>query len=297
MSSGRAGHTNRTGPTHAVGELLEQVEQRRVGPVDVLDDGDHRSARGRAPRRTIATRRASSAVPRAARAVAERERPDPRCPRCRPAPRSPSPGSLRPRCVIRSRTECRGSVRGPPPAGRCRARRASSFRISASGQYVTPSPYGRQRPRTTDRAGSCASAQATNSRDEAALADARVAVDRHEVRAALGGRALVKAPQQLELGVAADHRRAQARERRAPAASAPRFQEQDRRDRPLLASELAVAELAEPEPASRRGRFVRRRRSVRVRRPARAGRPRSRRHRSPSAHPAAGSSPPGPRRC
>ena len=44
MRSGRDGHRNRTGPAHPIGQLFEQVEQRVVGPVDVLDHDDDRPA-------------------------------------------------------------------------------------------------------------------------------------------------------------------------------------------------------------------------------------------------------------
>ena len=48
--------------------------------------------------------------------------------------------------------------------------------------------------------------------DQPALADARLAVDRHQVGAPLVGDAAEQAAQQLELGVASDQRRAQARD-------------------------------------------------------------------------------------
>ena len=57
LGSGGAEEHHR--PDDPVGELLEQVEQRGIGPVDVLDDGDHGFARGERREATIATRRGS----------------------------------------------------------------------------------------------------------------------------------------------------------------------------------------------------------------------------------------------
>ncbi len=65
----------------------------------------------------------------------------------------------------------------------------AAFRtISAIGQNVTPSPYGRQRPRRTCDCARCAEARSANSRTSRDLPDARVADDREQLAGAGGGR-------------------------------------------------------------------------------------------------------------
>ena len=132
--------------------------------------------------------------------------------------------------------------------------------------------------------------------DEPALADARVAVDRDEVRPSLLGRPLVEAPQELELAVASDHRRAQPRDaslRRAGRAFLQRAR------LPPVAPCLGAPARRVRGSGSRgpRARCARPRRSRLVRRSARAVRRRSPRRRSPSGHPVAGWSRRAPRRC
>ena len=78
----RAGGTQeQDAPGDALRELVKEVEERGVRPVDVLDDGDRRRRGAQARRRTIATRRGSRRGRRA----------DP----CR---RTGTPGPRRPRC-------------------------------------------------------------------------------------------------------------------------------------------------------------------------------------------------------
>ena len=103
------------------GEVLDEVEQRRLGPVDVLEQRRPAAARARAPR-------TAGAPPRTSR---------------------------RPARAVGGRTDCaRARVRRPARASstparaqRARRRRSPSVpTICTSGQNVMPSPYGRQRP-------------------------------------------------------------------------------------------------------------------------------------------------------
>ena len=69
-------------------------------------------------------------------------------------------------------------------SGSSSAMSAAPLTISASGQYVMLSPYGRQRPLRTV----APSSESRNSLREPALADAGLAVDREEVRAPVARR-------------------------------------------------------------------------------------------------------------
>ena len=106
-------------------DVLDQVEERRLRPVDVVEDDDQRPVAARAPRRACA----------AAQAVSSGE---------------PAGGPTTDRAgepvgdddVPRRRRRPRRSGRGEP-------RRRPDGRSPPSGQYVIPSPYGRQRPTRT----------------------------------------------------------------------------------------------------------------------------------------------------
>ena len=141
-------------------DVLDEVEEARLGPVDVLEEDDERSRPG------------------------ERLQQLP-CP-----PDELLAGELR---RARGRSPTR---RAPPPRRRPRAPRASASATSvvsrsrmpaacrtasASGQKVMPSPYGRQRPR---RKATCVE-RADELVDEPRLADARLADHGHEPAAPL----------------------------------------------------------------------------------------------------------------
>ena len=81
---------------------------------------------------------------------------------------------------------------------------ASALSISESGQRVTPSPYGRQRPISTFASPSSA---VRSSRTSLALADSRVADDGHQRRPPLATDLLERRAERCELVVAADERR------------------------------------------------------------------------------------------
>ena len=127
---------------HPGGEMLDQLEQRLLGPVDVLEDQDKRLHLGEHDRPTRAPPRRSPgrcAPPRPRRARPRRGRAGRRRPRPRRSSRSFSTASWT------------GSSSAIP---------ADDFTISASGQYVIPSPYGSARPARTV----APSSAATNSR-------------------------------------------------------------------------------------------------------------------------------------
>ena len=127
VSAGRAGQTRRSGPLRSVGDLLEQVEQRRVGPVDVVDHDDERLALGehreqRAPGAVQLDAERGRLEPRellVARVEADRER-ERRRPR-----RGRSGRSSATSASTRATTTSAGSSSEKP---------ATRFRISASGQ-------------------------------------------------------------------------------------------------------------------------------------------------------------------
>ena len=102
-----------------VGELLQQVEQRRVRPVDVLDHRRRRPLGGerreeRTPRRVELVRE-----PGEAPASANGERRGPPHPRCTRARLPPGPDPPRPRSSAAFVDRC-GPSRGRARAGRCR---------------------------------------------------------------------------------------------------------------------------------------------------------------------------------
>ena len=117
-----------------------------------------------------------------------------------------------------------------------------------------PSPYGKaaagEHGRALERADELAR--------EAALADARLAVDREQVRAAVADGALVGVLEQVELGLAADERRLR-RVRATASASVrrrPRARPRPARQRPCSVDRPDVLDLdaAEREPVRARGR-------------------------------------------
>ena len=119
-SSGRAMRTSRIGePLRPLGEVLDEIEERGLRPVGVLDEEDQRAARGRAPR-------TGAAWPRRSR----RDRP------------SAAP-------IASSRSSASASASLPPGTAVSLAAEVSVPTISRSGQKVIPSPYGTQRPTRT----------------------------------------------------------------------------------------------------------------------------------------------------
>ena len=209
VSSGRAGHRKNAGPTTAVGELLQQVEQRLVGPVDVVDHRDQRRpARERREERTprpvdleatsrgsigIRTRPSGSSTPDAVRERGRRlrrVRRDVRRDQLGTEPLDPLERHLRRVGVadVREPLQDLGErpVRHAVAVGQASAPHDRRRRIEP---LCPPDELG----------------------DEPALAHARVPVDRDQVRLSLLGGALVEAPEELELTVASDHRRAEPR--------------------------------------------------------------------------------------
>ncbi len=168
--------------------MLDQLEERRLGPVDVLEQHDERAGRARVPR-----------------AACERPRRAPRPGTRSATARSRTRHALRPR---RPPTARRASV--APTSVESRSRIPAAWRTaSASGQNVMPSPYGRQRPRRNDTPSSvCEPMNSSMSRD---LPDAGLADHRDEPTAPAPRpprRARLRKP--VELALTTDHRRIEA---------------------------------------------------------------------------------------
>ena len=126
-SSGRARQTSRIGGlARPVGDVLDQVEERWLGPVDVVEDDDEALAVGASASTAGVPPRRSPPVVRAPR-------------------RLPSAGWGAPVESLERPRASSSSSSSPRPG--------SSRTISPIGQYVIPSPYGRQRP-PEDRRGS-----------------------------------------------------------------------------------------------------------------------------------------------
>ena len=111
-------------------DVLDEVEKGGLGPVDVVQHDDERIC----PPSVSSSRRAA----RKLWAVVS-------SPSANPTISASWPQPLRRRA--RPRSEARPSVWRPPESPLRQA--AAAPTISASGQNVMPSPYGRQRPRTT----------------------------------------------------------------------------------------------------------------------------------------------------
>ena len=120
------------------------------------------------------------------------------------------------------------------------------------------SPYGRQRPFSTVTPSACASAHAEQLARQATLPDAGVAIDRDELRAAGRREPSEDRAEELELLVAADHRRTQAWEAALGGAGnrARLVKKLDRRDRPRLPPHRQSAYVAEGETPRRAGRAL-----------------------------------------
>ena len=176
---------------HPLREMVDQLEQRLLGPVDVLEDHDQRLDVGQLVGE-LACR------PRDLRLRRARPRPPPsRRRRARAARRSPRRRSTR--SASRLRRLHRIVVRDP------------GGRLDHLGQRpVRDALAVRQRAAGEDRRALDAGEELA---DQAALADARLAVDREDVRPAVADRALERVLEQLELGVAADERRGDLRVR------------------------------------------------------------------------------------
>ena len=190
----------RGGPSRAAGsgrrslqptQVLDEVEQRRLGPVDVVEDDDQRPIRARAPRSSRRTAQNVSSHCERARRQAERAG-DPRRDEA-------SPPRLA-RSSARACARASSAVVGFPDAGgrlgrspRRPVRDALAVRQAAAAEHRAP----------------VAARRATNSRDEPRLADAR----RRRATVTSRQRALSTAParrrstQRRELALAPDERR------------------------------------------------------------------------------------------
>ena len=191
----------------SVGDLLEQVEERRVGPVDVVDHDDERLALGE---------HREQRAPGAVQLDTERGRLE--------------PGEL---LVARVETdrerERSGRVRqiGEKLGGeRLDPRDADVGRVVVRDAGEALQDLGERPVGDAVAVGEAApdeDPRALEPREqlahEPALADAGVAVDRDELRALLGDHALLQREQQVELALAADercvHPRQPARHRRS----------------------------------------------------------------------------------
>ena len=148
-----------------VEEVLEQVEERRLGVVDVVDDDDDRPVRReRLEELAHAPEHLGDGVRSAADRPIDRRQAVEDLARALDARRAAS-------------RACRRASSGVSSGAISAALRA----ISTTGQKVMPSPYGRQRPRST-RAPPPDLAQERV--DEARLADARLAEQRDDPAAA-----------------------------------------------------------------------------------------------------------------
>ena len=254
-------------PVEALGELVEDVEHGRVGPVEVLDDGDDGGAPGgggeqRSPRRD----ELAVEVARIERAERILRRPQPQGRR----ERGRGPRGLGGEIGIDARLhELRDLRRGLLCAigvehdclglehlGQRRERGALAVRQAA------PDQHGRLGLEQRDELA-----------HEPALADARVADERDELRAAFPADAVEGRSQRGELMVAADERRREAlhasRFRRARSASTSR--PPPARERPLQLEGRFERDEARSASA-RRGRCARRSRSFPARPTAGGGR-------------------------
>ena len=208
-ASARAGcgQRNSTGAGTPVGELLQQVEHRAVGPVDVLEHRDRRAASARAAKKP---RQASviSAITARGGMVAQRRRRSRRRPmrvgdrraarRGPPSSAAPWPATSPGR--LSSTPSSPLSDLGERPEGDAVAVRQAASRGGRAP--AAGSPLGAPRP-----AGSCRRPARRRSSPDAAGAR---------------GDAARSAAQQLELAVAADQRRAQARRSRGRGSSRSR---------------------------------------------------------------------------
>ena len=202
-SSGRAVPTTSSGTSRRpVGELVDEVEQAVVGPVQILEDEHERAAARRAPREAAARPR----TPRRASAA-----PPPR--RGRPAGASCArrPGALA--SSARASTIDAELLLAPSAASSVSRIPACALTISPSAQKLTPSPYGRQRPWRQLISSGSRFDDLEQLGDEPALADARHADERHELARSL-------AP--ARSSASSEQRRARARGRRAARAAPAR---------------------------------------------------------------------------
>ena len=217
---------------HPGGEVLDQLEQRLLGPVDVLEDEHERLLAARAARPT----------------------------RARPR-RSPA-GCARPRRPRARRRRGRAGRRPPRPRSRSR-----SFSIATSSGSSSAIPAARldhlgERPvrdalavreAAARRARSRPRAPAMNSRARRLLPTPGLAVDRE--RGARGGRGAARSKvfcEQVELGVAAD--RAARRSARARAARPSRRRPRARPRSARRGRELERADVLDLDPAEREPR-------------------------------------------
>ena len=175
------------------GEVVDEVEQPVVRPVQILEDENERAVlreRFEEPRASRRSTLARSPAPRAAEA-------DERQQVLRPTSRSSSATALS-TLARASRARRRGASFSRMPA--------CAFTISPSAQKLTPSPYGSARPCRHHTI----SGRRVDAREELGheprLADPGHADERHELRLALAARAVERAD---------ERRRARARGRRA----------------------------------------------------------------------------------
>ena len=187
-------------------ELLEQVEQGLLGPVDVLDDEHERAASPASVSNSLRTAHETSLTGY--------------CSSVRPTAAARRAATSAPATATSLSTATAGASSSAIPA--------ASRSISRIGQYVMPRPYGRQRPRNTDARRSDASHELL---DQAALADPGVCDERGETRRA-------RVDRLVECGAGAT--RAPRRARRAGARAAGRSRDRGDTDQPVRGHALGL---------------------------------------------------------
>ena len=127
----RGAHQHDRRVARPVHDVVHDVEERRLGPVDVLPERDSGRSAARSSRNRLIAHGVSSAEPTPS-----------------PTPRiSPRRRAIDAACSSSATVSTR---RATTSSGGSNAWTPSAVRTaSATGQYVMPSPYGRQRPLTT----------------------------------------------------------------------------------------------------------------------------------------------------
>ena len=115
---------------HPGGEVLDQLEQRLLAPVDVLEDEHERLRLGE----LLAEARTAHAISCWARSASTASR---------------TPTASPSRSATASSSQQARSFSYALSSGSSSEMPADAFTISAIGHHVTPSPYGRQRPLST----------------------------------------------------------------------------------------------------------------------------------------------------
>ena len=246
LGTGDADEEDRRTP-HPLRQVLDQVEEGGLGPVDVLEEDDE----GPLPGERLEQ---APGGPEDLLAIARR---------LRDADRLLEAVGERPRLVSRRR--------GAAPFGPAAV---SWLTISRSDQKVMPSPYGTQRPTRTVASSAASEASSCASLDFPIPAVPRI-VSRCSVRSR--SRAFERLPELGELGLAADERRLQRSDRRPFAREVAK---------PPGGARLGLDPARPWRVRERAARSPRRGGSPRRRRRPRARRPRSSVRRRPTPAPA-----------